>query len=620
MTGDKANLLYALREDLAKTCVKDGCAPSGQCGACSVLVDGKPRLACVTPLARVAGKTVTTPDGLSEPLRTDLARAFVDAGAFDCGFCIPGILVRAHQLLSRNSAPTRKEIGRALIANVCRCTGWAPIVAAIESIAAKLTDIESRIDLDLDLDIPLGRHRFLADDVDVEYWIVPVVAGVADGEFDGIAGCDGALITAESISCVSPDRLPILDRGERIRDPGDVIALAIGRSLSEARACAESVRPIIVEHPADECDLADECEPADRSEPELSDVTLREWLTVAVDPGFVEPEAASARLDGENLTVRSQTETPWEEQARLDQIFESFHVELEIETNGGSYGGKAGPGPEVFAAAAAVELDGSTCCVYGRRESILRHRRRHPVRAHVTLDVDGDGRLRRIDGRLDSRGGGVDPGPNPYQCPTSVMVAVEPGRIAGPIRGDGIAQFTFVLEQAVDRRGVDRAESLRPAGRSCLAVVSDADGVAITGSDSVAVAAGVHLAENGSIAKIVLAYCGALDDTSTRTSVISGAYMGAGLSLSEHVPMRDGVPMPATIRSLGLLRCAQTPPIEVVCVEPGEPTDESTHSVDEFAVAAVPAAIANAVRSVLGEDGFGLPMLDASPSMRARRR
>ena len=99
---DTGTLLDALREDAGRVCVKDGCAPAGQCGACSVLIDGDARLACVTPVARARDRRVTTADGLAEPLRSTLADAFCSRRAFDCGFCTPGIVVRAHAL--RNAA------------------------------------------------------------------------------------------------------------------------------------------------------------------------------------------------------------------------------------------------------------------------------------------------------------------------------------------------------------------------------------------------------------------------------------------------------------------------------------------------------------------------------------
>ncbi len=117
--------------------VKDGCAPQGQCGCCTVLVDGAARVACVTPVARVAGRAVTTVDGLSSSERDALTAAFVATGGSQCGFCTPGILVRAAALRAKG-ATTAVGVDRALAAHLCRCTGWRTVIDAIESNAASV--------------------------------------------------------------------------------------------------------------------------------------------------------------------------------------------------------------------------------------------------------------------------------------------------------------------------------------------------------------------------------------------------------------------------------------------------------------------------------------------------
>jgi aerobic-type carbon monoxide dehydrogenase small subunit (CoxS/CutS family) len=129
------SLLTALREHLGITSVKDGCAPQGQCGCCTVLVDGEPRVACVTPVTRVAGRTVTTVEGIAPDVRTALVDAFVAHGASQCGFCTPGIVVRAASLLARGKGE-RVSVDRALAAHLCRCTGWCTIYDAIEDVVA----------------------------------------------------------------------------------------------------------------------------------------------------------------------------------------------------------------------------------------------------------------------------------------------------------------------------------------------------------------------------------------------------------------------------------------------------------------------------------------------------
>src|SRR5207244_9649602 len=126
---DGGMLLDLLRDRLGVRSVKDGCSPQGQCGCCTVLVDGQPRVACVTPVARVAGRSVTTVEGLEIETRDRLAASFVASGGSQCGFCTPGIVMRA-------CAARARDLDRALAAHLCRCTGWRTIYDAIRGVGA----------------------------------------------------------------------------------------------------------------------------------------------------------------------------------------------------------------------------------------------------------------------------------------------------------------------------------------------------------------------------------------------------------------------------------------------------------------------------------------------------
>ena len=109
---------------------KDGCSPQGQCGCCTVWVDGSPRVACVTPARRVAGRQVTTLEGLEPEVRRRWVEAFVATGASQCGFCTPGIVMRLAGMERRGGRLGEDEVGRALAAHLCRCTGWRTIYEA----------------------------------------------------------------------------------------------------------------------------------------------------------------------------------------------------------------------------------------------------------------------------------------------------------------------------------------------------------------------------------------------------------------------------------------------------------------------------------------------------------
>lgn len=190
-------LLEALRGPLARTDVKDGCAPQGQCGCCTVLIDGQPRVSCVTPVARVAGRSVTTVEGLAPAVRDRLVDAFDATGASQCGFCTPGIIVRLAALSATRTAD-EAATRLALAAHLCRCTGFQPIVEAalLAASAAPIASrdpaaataratLESATRQVASKDVALGRAGF-ADDT------APAAARVALG-----AGSSGYAIGAD---------------------------------------------------------------------------------------------------------------------------------------------------------------------------------------------------------------------------------------------------------------------------------------------------------------------------------------------------------------------------------------------------------------------------------------
>ena len=190
VADDGASLLEVLRDRLALRSPKDGCSPQGQCGCCTVLVDGAPRVACVTPARRVAGRDVTTVEGLEDA--AEWAEAFTAAGASQCGFCTPGIIVRLSALRARAAGPPPADaVEQALLAHLCRCTGWRTIVDAASSVgtpgpppagnlprdwdaAARRAAIEGGVAQRVGSEVALGEGGF-ADDTAPEDALVAVV-------------------------------------------------------------------------------------------------------------------------------------------------------------------------------------------------------------------------------------------------------------------------------------------------------------------------------------------------------------------------------------------------------------------------------------------------------------
>ncbi len=131
-----ATLFEVLRRNGYKS-VKQGCDREGTCGACTVLLDGVSILSCITPAARAAGRQITTVEGLGDPSHPHFIQtAFVEAGAVQCGYCTPGMILATKALLDRNSKPTEADVVQALSGNLCRCTGYVKILDAVRNAAA----------------------------------------------------------------------------------------------------------------------------------------------------------------------------------------------------------------------------------------------------------------------------------------------------------------------------------------------------------------------------------------------------------------------------------------------------------------------------------------------------
>ena len=260
------SLLELLRGDCGLRSMKDGCAPEGSCGACTVIVDGRPVVSCAQPAGRVAGRTVETLEGLPFEVRELWADGFVATGASQCGFCSPGIVMKAEALLRRTPDPDREAIARALAGNLCRCTGYTAVIEAIELVAAarrggprpvvdREGGIGSRAARYEGRELTLGEHRFVADHLvpgmlhgalrfaDHPRAVVRRIDTARAAAHPGVV----AVLTAPDVpgkrnqGLIVDDWPQLVAVGETTRYVGDVLAAVAAETRRAARAAAALV-------------------------------------------------------------------------------------------------------------------------------------------------------------------------------------------------------------------------------------------------------------------------------------------------------------------------------------------------------------------------------------------
>ena len=488
-----------MREDLGEKSAKDGCAPQGQCGCCTVLVDGSARVACVTPVRRVAGRSVTTAAGLEEEVSAGLVSSFSRHGASQCGFCTPGILCRIAAL---GHDPEPAKVESALLAHLCRCTGWRTIVDAACDHDARTSaytpgpyataraTLEGRTPQDVSPEVVLGGGGF-ADDT--------APAGCLVAVPDGSGGW------------------------------------AVGETLAEARAASGKIQG--------------------RRSGQAVVYPLRlpdgEWdvrlQTTWVEPAYLEPDASWCEPGGEPASPVA---------------------------NGGAFGGKTSSIAPAAARELADRYDRPVRVVLSREDVVRLGPKRPPIAAGIR--GDGSGVIR------------VAAAPGVVEAIRSVAPAftVEEVSVVGPAvtadaRGAGWAEAAVLMAAAQAVRdgripsspSAATAEVVGPAGGRAVASVE-------VGADGWPCAVRVEVG------------CGpVLDEVTMRSYATGAAHMGLGWVCSEAIAVaEDGVPEDLTIRSFGVMRARDTPPIDVVVDEGLSEAAEPVNGSD-----AVFAAVAAAV-------------------------
>ncbi|MDH3705569.1 MAG: 2Fe-2S iron-sulfur cluster-binding protein [Acidimicrobiia bacterium] len=467
------SLLDVLRAEGGLTSVKDGCSPQGQCGCCTVLVDGAPRVACVTPVRRVGGRHITTVEGFDEAIRDEWADALLATGGSQCGFCTPGIVCRLEGARRKGADlgdPT--AVGKALQAHLCRCTGWQTIVEASAVLgqrppsspspgADERAGIEGRTPQQVSAAVALGAGGFADDEAPAD-----ALVAVPDGE--------GGWAVAESLA---------------------EARAAIGK-VQGRRTTATPTPPLTV--------------------PEGQwERTLR---TSWVEPGYLETDASWCEPGGEPASALA---------------------------NGGAFGAKLNS-PVTDAARRLADEHGRPVRVLLSREDTVQL---GPKRPPVAAGVDADGR--------------------------GVMRVVRTPGIAAAISS---AAPGLTVEE-VDLVGPPTSSDLRAAGWAEATVLL----ASLQGSpDEVAHPEGARATASIVDGTIVIdVACGEpLDETVLRSYCVGAAHMAYSWVTSEGLAVgADGVVGDLTVRSFGIVRAIDTPPIDVRITDADGPAVNGSDAV-----------------------------------------
>ncbi len=507
------HLLAALREELDITSPKDGCSPSGQCGCCTVLINGKAVVSCQTPLSKVEGGTVTTLEGVDEEERSRYSQAFAACGGLQCGFCIPGIVVRAKaQVDKKGAALQRSDMAKHLGAHLCRCTGYVKILDAIEMVArgevpvlvnpggvgtrtikyeAEALALGDRGYID-DIRIPGMLHAALVFTQHTRADVIAIDATAAL-QMPGVrAVFSAADIPGElMVGIIYKDWPVMIPVGGRTSYAGDVIAIVVAETRDEARAATQFVDVQYTVHTP----LTDPVAAMSSSEIAVwktdnnilstsrykrgdtqialstsAHVIGETFVTQRIEHAFLEPESTVAvpSIDGKSLHVYSGGQGIWDDRNDIAKMLnlDNAQVTVELVTNGGAFGGKEDMSNQAHASLSAWLLQQPVKCTLSREESLLMHAKRHPITMHYKASCDATGKLTALHVRAIGDSGAyasvgmkvlermAGHASGPYEVPNIDVEAIAVrtnNPVCGAFRGFGANQAQFAMEGVMDR-------------------------------------------------------------------------------------------------------------------------------------------------------------------------
>jgi len=511
----ETTLLRFIRDQMGLTGTKEGCT-TGHCGACMVLVDGRPAKSCLLKLPGVAGKRVETIEGLAGNGRLHpVQAAFLAAGAVQCGFCTPGLIMATKALLDRQPDPTGEQILAGLQNNICRCTGYVKIIEAVKLASRWLKHPE-----EIRVGVPgagLGRS---APDLDGEAKVKGCLAFAGDMCLDGMLygkilwsdhphaeiiavdtalanGVPGvaAVLTARDVpghngmGSLVPDQ-PVLC-SDRVRFMGDAVAVVFADTVAAAQQAAKEIRvsyrPLPGVFTPQKALLADSpkihakgniCKHLVHREGDVAGA-LREsavvveghFETPCVEHAYLEPEAGVGTVDAEdNILVYAPTQFPFEIRKQLAAVLDLPEEKIRVITTpaGGAFGSKLDNTVEALVALGAYCLRRPVRITLTRAESMRLSTKRHPYWMDYRVGLDSGGRITAVDARLLS-----DAGPytalSPRVIDQACIFSCGPYRVpnlrvegwavhtnnanSSAFRGFGINQAAVAMESLLDEAG-----------------------------------------------------------------------------------------------------------------------------------------------------------------------
>ncbi len=512
-----SSLLHVLREDLGEDRVispKDGCSPQGQCGCCLVLVDGMPKVSCALPAKKAEGKSVLSLEGVPAEEKQLYGLAFARTGGLQCGFCIPGIVLRAKHILDHNPDPSDDEIRKKLDVHLCRCTGYQRIIDAIQMVAKVKrgealppAEDSGKVGTNLDryeaVELALGERPYvddmyppgllhgavrLSDHARAKVIKIDATAALAMPGVHAVATHKD--VPGERFyGLIVPDWPGFIAEGEVTHCTGSFIAAVAADDVRIARAAAaaieieyEVLEPITDPevailpdaprvHPERENKLSHSKiirGDVDSAFKNSAHVVEGTYITQRIEHGYLEPESALAVPEGDGLTLYSQGQGIFDDQ-RQCASFLGMPIErlrAKLVPNGGAFGGKEDMSVQPHATLLAKMLGRPVKVTLTREQSIRVHPKRHPIKMRYKVGCDADGRLTAVQAHMIGdtgcyasvgakvleRAGGHACGP--YRVNNVHVEAVASytnNQPCGAMRGFGANQANFAMESMMDQ-------------------------------------------------------------------------------------------------------------------------------------------------------------------------